>query len=352
MDRIQYDINDLIKEIQGSENGIGKYLIFDQVYDEIKRARLEDDVRLPVGVWQTEPKKADWLLVEQITIDALINKSKDLQVVGWLIEATIHIEEFKGMSKAFNILITFVESFWYTAFPLNDGGESDTDQKIKLLIWILDTINKLIINTPFLKNEDTSLTLYEYDYAMNIKSIMTRSPEATDDIMRSVKKDKRMTVEDIQSFVKTIPQEFYKTIDKYIFDIKKWISTFITTVKKILNEEKSVSLVAIIENLDKIQRIIAQYVITTPPQVAEQQVKIEPKGGKSVHWKEITDRDQLYDIIGQLSTALQKIDRHSPSYSVLGLVFSWKEKSLLEIINDLKTGESEAHKLLRILLSA
>ena len=59
-------------------DGVGKYLRYDPLYDQIKDARREDDVTLSQGIWQTEIKRADWPLVETLCLDALTTKTKDL----------------------------------------------------------------------------------------------------------------------------------------------------------------------------------------------------------------------------------------------------------------------------------
>jgi hypothetical protein len=65
-----------------------------------------------------------------------------------------------------------------------------------------------------------------------------------------------------------------------------------------------------------------------------------------------SSREQIYDQIAQLAQQLKEIEKHSPSHYMLELVVSWKSKTLLAIINDLKSGTSEAHELLKILLNS
>ena len=64
-----------------------------------------------------------------------------------------------------------------------------------------------------------------------------------------------------------------------------------------------------------------------------------------------SNRDNLYSAIDEITKQLQQIDKHSPTPYLLKLVVSWKDKNLLEIMNDLRQGETEAHLLLRRLLS-
>ncbi len=94
-------------------------------------------------------------------------------------------------------------------------------------------------------------------------------------------------------------------------------------------------------NLEKIKKIIS----LKNKEVSEksEQVGIQPI--KSL------ERDSIYDEINNLAQKLAVIEKHSPSSYILNLVVSWKNKSLLEIIDDIKTGTSESHKLLKFLVS-
>jgi type VI secretion system protein ImpA len=71
------------------EQPAGEWLRYDDLHDRIKEARREDDPDLPLGVWQTELKRADWPTVQTLCAGALAGYSKDLQLAAWLLEARI-----------------------------------------------------------------------------------------------------------------------------------------------------------------------------------------------------------------------------------------------------------------------
>ena len=78
------DISDLLIPIEkNNEKGInsvcGRYLKYDNIYDQIKEFRREDDSRLSQGIWQTESKKASWNDVIKTCAHALKTETKDLQ---------------------------------------------------------------------------------------------------------------------------------------------------------------------------------------------------------------------------------------------------------------------------------
>ena len=84
IDRLEFDIASLMSPIS-DQSPAGESLRYEGTYDLIKEARREDDPTLEQGVWKRELKKADWKLVNRLCLDALQNKSKNLQIAAWLL---------------------------------------------------------------------------------------------------------------------------------------------------------------------------------------------------------------------------------------------------------------------------
>ena len=63
------------------------------------------------------------------------------------------------------------------------------------------------------------------------------------------------------------------------------------------------------------------------------------------------NREEIYKLLNELYLLLKEVDKHSPSPYLLNLILEWKDKTLLEIINDVKIGNTESHQLLKMLLS-
>ena len=81
------DIDAIMSPIPG-ENPAGEDLRYTSVYDEIKEARRADD-ELDRGDWKFEIKTADWDRAIALCVDALTQKTKDLQIGAWLTEALV-----------------------------------------------------------------------------------------------------------------------------------------------------------------------------------------------------------------------------------------------------------------------
>ena len=348
MERISLNINDIIKDIEGSDNPVGSDLSYTEIYDNIKNARFQEDDRLSFGVWERELKKADWNLVESISFDALCNKSKDLQIVAWLIEALVSNDGFLGIIQSAEILKLFLESFWYTCYPKNEDDSSDIDQKIRILNWISEVYGR---NISFVKLTENGINLYDYEYALEIKSLMKRSAESSAEILNSLKKDNRLTLDEIYAEIKAEKQESLRNILNLIAKIKQSLDSLTKTLNKVLPSETVISFSSFLEKIEKINRFISSFVEkqSTPENTLG---NTEEKSESNRDRYSVNSREDIYNNMKNLSAELREIDKHSPSPYVLELVVSWKDKSLLEIMTDLQSGDSEAHKLLKFLIKS
>ena len=105
--RPKWTIEDLLAPI---DDDSGVYLRYEKIYDDIKEARKEDDPRLSQGVWQTEHKKADWIAIENWCVEALGQKTRDLQLALWLTEALMAQDGAPGLIKGLTYTHAMVEA--------------------------------------------------------------------------------------------------------------------------------------------------------------------------------------------------------------------------------------------------
>ncbi len=106
------------------KNPAGENLRYSPVYDEIKEARREDD-KLDQGEWKHDIKNADWEKVIKLSVDALTNKTKDLQIAAWLIESLTKTNGFEGFIAGLNIINSFLKDCWEQLYPEIEDGDLD-----------------------------------------------------------------------------------------------------------------------------------------------------------------------------------------------------------------------------------
>ena len=128
--------NDLLKPISEDQPS-GENLRYAPVYDKIKEARREDD-DAPQGLWQRERKLADWPLTIKLIGETLATKTKDLQLVAWLVEAMLRREGITGLRESLELSRGMLENFWDTIYPeLEDG---DAELRAGPLQWVGDRL--------------------------------------------------------------------------------------------------------------------------------------------------------------------------------------------------------------------
>ncbi|RBO81903.1 type VI secretion system protein TssA [Marinomonas aquiplantarum] len=139
-----YSLNQLLEPI--GDNGVGQSVRHNGVYTSIKAARQSDDPSLPLGVWTHDLRVADWSQVKSIALQALAEKSKDLQLMTWLFEASIHLDGFSGIAPATILLQQMCERYWDTMYPeMLDG---DIEFRTNPLKWINDKLTPVIKSLP------------------------------------------------------------------------------------------------------------------------------------------------------------------------------------------------------------
>jgi type VI secretion system protein ImpA len=351
MDRASYTIDDILHEIPGSPDGVGYDVSLTKVYDDIREAKFQEDSALSLGVWERELKKADWALAENLAYEAIRAQSKDLQILGWLIEAIVTLDGFQGVLNGMQTLTNFIKTFWETCYPKDENNASDSEQKFRILEWIYDVVAKKSKFIPFIyyASEDR-VTLYNYEYATELKTLSIKSPNAYANALKSAQQEGIKTLGEIQNILGVMTQDKKDSILENIQEIMEARSELVDTISRVSGKNGVGVFSTLMDNLGRIEKILASpggkkaadNVDTGAEAKKTDQVGSQPN---------VIDRDDIYDQLESLARKLAIIEKHSPSSHMLSLIVSWKNKSLLEIVDDLKTGTMEAHRLLKFLIT-
>lgn len=127
------DIASLLAPIPG-DNPCGEWLRYEGTYDRIEDARRQDDATLPQGIWKTQVKRADWPSVSRLCQEALRDRSKDLQIAAWLLEAWLHQHGFHGLRPGLELCAGLCASFWEGLHPTID--DDDLSYRLAPIEWI------------------------------------------------------------------------------------------------------------------------------------------------------------------------------------------------------------------------
>jgi len=142
----------------------GTDMAFSAEMDAIAQARKFDDPSLAQGEWVTELKEADWGFVLDRCALLLSEKTKDLRVAVWLVEAAARRHGLRGLGEGFRLLTGLCEQFWDQGlYPELDGA--DHEQRIGNLSWILSRTPALVREVPLTEGRGSAYSTVDFEAA-------------------------------------------------------------------------------------------------------------------------------------------------------------------------------------------
>lgn len=127
----------------------------DESYRRIRHEREEEDASLPLGAWERELKRANWIAASELSATAMAARSKDLQLAAWLFEALIARSGFQALAPCLGLIDALFVRYGAKLHPQN------SEHRINLLVWIGQ---KLL---PPLRRVAITATGSGHDYAWN-----------------------------------------------------------------------------------------------------------------------------------------------------------------------------------------
>lgn len=102
----------------------------DVSYRRIRHEREDEDATLPLGPWERELKRANWVAASELAAAALAGRSKDLQLTAWLFEAMIARSGFQAVAPCLRLIDALLLRYADTLHP------QDSEHRLNLLLWI------------------------------------------------------------------------------------------------------------------------------------------------------------------------------------------------------------------------
>jgi type VI secretion system protein ImpA len=155
------DIEGLLSPIAG-ENPAGENLQYSGLHDQIREARRQEDP-LAQGDWQRELKTADWEEVIRLATDALSEKTKDLQICSWLVEAEVRKSGFPGLRDGLKLARGLHERFWDQLYPEKDA--EDLEARANTIAFLDRQCARAIKEVPVTKNAAGAFSFLDMESA-------------------------------------------------------------------------------------------------------------------------------------------------------------------------------------------
>ncbi len=369
--RMAIDEEKLKSALASDQGEAGPFLQYDLIYDQIKEARREDDETLSQGIWQTDLKRADWPLVESLCIDSLENKTKDLQLLGWLCESWIVLDHLPGFQRGIHLMTELLVKFWDTIHPLPEDG--DYEYRLRILDWCHENLANRLIFVPVVEGSDFTMNLADWIDAVNLDLIVKRSQDGKS-LLAKAESSNRMTLNKFRYNLKKATFDSLKCTLKETEDAQKALSELTTCLREKLGPAAPVFL-KIKTNLDDILRICKtgleileseQNSLRAKNQAQEipsesienlltdhsENASQNPSENVDDNTLTVNGRSEAYQALSDIGAFLKSLDPHSPAPYLIELVVKWQNKSLVEILSELPKQTEGPYQLLRVLGNA
>ena len=362
------EIEPLLSPIS-SDQPCGQDLSFSNEFHAIKIAKTQDDPLLDQGDWVAEPKQADWHFVEQKSIELLTGKSKDLRLLGWLLEAWSNLYGFEGTAKALELMHRTLNKYWTQLHP--EIEEEDLDQRLGLLQGSINHLIPLIkqvaiVNVP-------AFSLSDYEALLRQKNHLLKQVESyTDDANSS------QILEQFELSLFNTSKSFqYQNYQHFSAILAEW--SILKSVLDTLMGLDAPSFAAIDTQLENIhtslKKLYKTDVFTQPvmatqtsessaaatittqalsfTQRKEQEIDmntVHPSKGFQVQpQNHLANREQAMRVLQEISDYFQANEPHSPVSYMLQKTIKWSQMPLHEWLNQVIKNENPLHNVQELL---
>lgn len=310
----------------------GEDIMYDENFLLIKRERQQPDNQ-NLGVWVlSDNKETNWRKVENLCLDLLKNKAKDLMLCCYLLEARIKQYGVLGLSDTCELFLSMTKKYWKDIYPtLTEDNESRKSP----FLWLDDKLPMLLKTNPLFIVKGTNNALYFKDIESyiikkeiteNVQSLITYN---NNDNLVNIQKELNETesfllelrcylieVSLLDNLVFTKSLEVINVINKFIFSNLKFTKEDNVFNKNIILENES----ELIEN------------------------KISHNSEKNLK----LTRNEVYQNLKKQAELLLEIEPHSPVPLIIMRALKWESKSFIEIVFEVLKISNDKNSLLSL----
>jgi type VI secretion system protein ImpA len=346
------DWKSLLEPIAGGDP-CGESLRYEGTFDRIRRARQSDDETLAQGIWEATPKKADWAEAAALCAGALENRSKDLQLAAWLLEAWIHLHGFAGAATGLYLIHGLCQRFGGQLHPRSETG--DPEFRYAAIAWINDKLAtdlKLVALTAPANSETKISAWADWEAAQRLVQAGARSREVVEAASVARAGFHRSLLETPATWLAARRREIQSIIEQT------------HAIERVLEEDAGGDCPTL-AGLRRVAEAIDSFLDGTlarrepaalPPAPAP---AVEPVRNGQVDQPNsspnepggIRTRDQAYQMLSEAAAFLRSTEPHSPVPYLVERAVTWGGMRLADLLPELirdRDNLSEIHRLLRI----
>lgn len=353
--------------------GVGVYLRYEPIYDQIREARKEDDENLSQGIWKTEIKKADWGLVENLCFEALQKQSKDIQLMAWLCESWIVLDGLQGAINEFDLLHDLCQKFWPIIYPIQEGD--DLEHRLRIFEWLSEAAAERLMFVPLTNSQFDAVpfTLADWVSAVSLETIIKRSAEGKS-LLAEAEASGKATLSRYRKSLNLTGVDYLKTICEHAEAANQSLEK-LRGFLEVLCGSQTPNFLRVRNCLDDIIRICKASLEKREAEALIEENKASSQSAADNNSSEaldflkegdgsedgnpqhspsddsvvISERSHAYQALKDISGFLKDIDPHSPTPYLVELVSTWEGKTLIQILTEIEQGKNEAHRILKLM---
>ena len=341
---------------------------FSNEFHAIKKAKTQDDPLLDQGDWIAEPKQADWNFVNSKATELLTERTKDIRLYSWLIEAWSKLYGFEGVAKGLELTQRSLSDFWMLLHP--EIEDDDLDQRLGLLQGLINQLPVSIKNIPVV-NLSPFYSLIDYEALLHQQNLRRKHTEDNDQV------NLNSSLEQFEQALFNSSKSFqYKNYQAYLEILKQW-----NILKDVLNGLMGLdapSFALIDSQLESIHSSLKKiYKADAFGSLEEDTNKINPESGtkispEAIHspieiestittrhpqkfqpqlQNHVANREQAMQVLQDIADYFQTNEPHSPVSYMLHKTIKWNQMPLHEWLSQVIKNENPletVHELLGV----
>ncbi|WGL60333.1 type VI secretion system ImpA family N-terminal domain-containing protein [Pigmentibacter sp. JX0631] len=309
----------------------GEDVMYDENFLQIKRDRQQPENE-NLGVWVvSDSKETNWNRIEHLCIDLLKNKTKDLMVCCYLLEARLKQYGILGLANSCELLLSISTKYWENVFPalLNEN-----DTRKSPYLWLDEKLPFLLKTLPLFQVKNSSKLIFYKDI-----ELYTGKKEFSDTMQLLFQQDDFEILMIIQDEIQEIEKNL-KKLKEFLFSEKLLEDNIFSKIFEIFHQIKK-----FITSQLKVTKNAEVKKITAPENDF-------PNLEKEIYYEKLENntlsRNDIYNNLKKFADMLLEIEPHSPVPLIILRALKWQNRSFLEIVFEVLKISSDQNSLLAL----
>jgi type VI secretion system protein ImpA len=287
---------------------------------------------------QAADNTADWRPVLERGCEALAEKSKDLEIAAYVVEALLRLEGFPGLRDGFRLLRELIERFWEHLYPLPD--EDGIDTRVAPLAGLNGdgaegTLMAPLVRVPLTDGSNVgpySYSDYQQAQALNGTSEEVRAKR----IARGA-----ITLEQFTQAVNESPSEFFENLVQVLSECQDEFGKLTAALDKACGERSppsSAIRTSLEQCLDTVRGTAGHKLKSesAPAETSGDEVPAGTYGAAAARPPgEVQTREEAFAAIAKIADFFRRTEPHSPLSYALDQVVRWGRLPLPQLLQEL-----------------